>query len=382
VKVVILRSNQINPDPRVKKLAETLSKYGNEVIILAWNRNEFNLPSEQEVRLGDFTYKVIRKRVPANFGQGIFNLLPMLKWQIFLVNWLIKERNLYDIIHACDFDTIIPSILIKKFFNKRVIYDIFDYYADSFKIPKFLKPIIIILDKIAMKVSDKIILCDERRVRQISFHNLKKIEIIPNTPKDMLLYFEKNPNYIFRKNANFTLAYVGILQEGRFILEMIEIFKRHPEWNLMIGGFGPLESEINNNVSKNIIFLGKLSYTEALRLYYESDAIFAIYDPSIPNHKFSSPNKVFEAMMLKKPIIVARDTGIDKLVEREKIGLVVEYGNLVEVEKAIKELNNNNYREKLSKNGRRLYEERYSWDLIEMKLLNIYKEIIASKQQK
>jgi glycosyltransferase involved in cell wall biosynthesis len=373
--IVILRSNQVNPDPRVQKLAEVLVKKANKIVIVAWNRNEFSLPSEQIVEINDFIYKIVRKKIPAEYGIGMLNLLPMLKWQKFLFLWLLRNRNNYDIIHACDFDTIIPSILIKLIFKKKVIYDIFDYYVDSFRIPFILKPIIRFLDKVAMKISDKIILCDESRLKQISYYNSKKIEIIQNTPKDMLFYFRSNPNYLYRKNNNLTLAYVGILQEGRFIKEMIEIFKRHPEWNLIIGGFGPLESEIIRNMRENIIFLGRLSYIDALRVYYESDAIFAIYDPSIPNHKFSSPNKLFEAMMLSKPIIVAKGTGIDKLVTKEKIGIVVDYDNTKDTEEALRSLENKLYRESLGRRGRELYERKYSIEIIERKIINIYNEI-------
>jgi len=373
--IVIIRSNQVNPDPRVEKLAEVLVKNRNRVVIMAWNRNEFYLPSEQLVEIDDFLYKIVRIRISAGYGRGLSNFFPMLKWQIFLFLWLVKNRDIYDIIHACDFDTIIPSILVKLLFKKKVIYDIFDYYVDSFKIPSFFKPIIRFFDKVAMKISDKIILCDENRLKQISFYNLKKIEIIQNTPKDMLFYFRSNPNYLYRKNSNLTLAYVGILQEGRFIKEMIEIFKRHPEWNLIIGGFGPLESEIMRNMRENIIFLGRLSYVDALRVYYESDAIFAIYDPSIPNHKFSSPNKLFEAMMLSKPIIVAKGTGIDKLVTEEKIGIAVDYDNIKDTEEALRSLENKLYRESLGRRGRELYERKYSIEIIERKIISIYNEV-------
>uniref|UniRef100_A0A7C3MKX3 Glycosyltransferase n=1 Tax=Dictyoglomus thermophilum TaxID=14 RepID=A0A7C3MKX3_DICTH len=373
--IVIIRSNQVNPDPRVEKLAEILVKKGNRVVVLAWNRNEFYLPSEQIVNLDNFFYKIIRVRIPGEYGKGLSNLFPILKWQMFLFLWLVKNKNIYNIIHACDFDTIIPSIIVKLLFKKKVIYDIFDYYTDSFKIPFFLRPIIRFLDKIAMKISDKIILCDEIRLKQISFYDLKKIEIVQNIPKDLLFYFKGNPNYLFRKNCNLTLAYVGILQEGRFIKEMIEIFKKHLEWNLIIGGFGPLESEIIRNTRENIIFLGRLSYIDALRVYYESDAIFAIYDPSVPNHKFSSPNKLFEAMMLSKPIIVAKGTGIDKLVMEEKIGLIVDYGNIKDTEDAIRKLEDKLFRDSLGLRGRKLYERKYNWQFAEKKVINIYNEL-------
>ncbi len=376
-RIIIVRSNQINPDPRVEKIAETLCRAGFEVSVLSWNRNDFSLPDVEVKILNASKYKIIRKRIPAQFGGGIKNLFSLFLWQIFLMYWLIKNRFNYELIYACDFDTVLPAILMKLIFKKKLIYDVFDYYVDSFKVPSIFKPIIKKLDKWSMIVCDKLIICDENRVEQIAYNNLEKITVIPNSPKDLLSYFDNSNNLrYYRKNDNFTLAYVGILQEGRFLVEMIEIFKKNFDWNLIIAGFGPLEEYIKKSVTANITFLGKLSYIEAMRLYYESDAIFAIYNPRVPNHKFSSPNKVFEAMMLSKPIIVAKGTGIDKFVEKYKIGLSVDYNDIKEVEEVIIRLNNKEYQLELGLNGRSLYEKEYKWEKLERRLLDVIEGIL------
>lgn len=374
-KTIVIRSNQINPDPRVEKIAESLCEAGFEVVVLSWNRNDFNLADVEIKTLNSFKYKIIRKRIPAQFGGGLRNLFPLLLWQIFLVYWLVRNRVNYELIYACDFDTVLPAVLMKLIFKKKLIYDIFDYYVDSFRVPNIFKPIIRKLDKWSMIACDRLIICDENRIEQIAFNDLRKITIIPNSPKDLLPYFNEDNEFYYRKNNNFTLSYVGILQEGRFIAEMIDIFKRNINWNLLIGGFGPLEEYIKKNVTANITFLGKLSYIQAMRLYYESDAIFAIYDPQIPNHKFSSPNKVFEAMMLAKPIIVAKGTGIDKFVEKYKIGLSVNYYDVKEVEEAIIKLSNENYRLELGSNGRNLYEKEYKWEKLKKRLFDSIEKI-------
>jgi glycosyltransferase involved in cell wall biosynthesis len=50
-----------------------------------------------------------------------------------------------------------------------------------------------------------------------------------------------------------------------------------------------------------------------------------MYDPQVPNHRYSAPNKYYEAAMLGKPIVVAAGTGIDELVRRDGSGYVSEY---------------------------------------------------------
>ena len=90
---------------------------------------------------------------------------------------------------------------------------------------------------------------------------------------------------------------------------------------------GNLEKYVEDVAGRysNIDYLGRVSYQEALRLYSACDLMFAVYDPAVPNHRYSAPNKVYEAMMLGKPLIVAKNTGFDVLIEKEGIGLSIEY---------------------------------------------------------
>ena len=80
---------------------------------------------------------------------------------------------------------------------------------------------------------------------------------------------------------------------------------------------------------------GRISYQQALELSQQADVLFATYDPAIPNHQYSSPNKVFEGMMLGKPIIVAKHTNMDRMIKDANCGIIVEYGDTVDLENAL-----------------------------------------------
>lgn len=51
----------------------------------------------------------------------------------------------------------------------------------------------------------------------------------------------------------------------------------------------------------------------------------AIYDPKVPNHRYAAPNKFYEALMLGKPIVMAKNTGFDEIIEENNIGCLIEY---------------------------------------------------------
>jgi glycosyltransferase involved in cell wall biosynthesis len=107
-----------------------------------------------------------------------------------------------------------------------------------------------------------------------------------------------------------------------------------------------------------------------------SDALFAIYDPSVPNNRFSSPNKLFEAMMCAKPIIVNAGTSMDLTVREEDCGIVIDEISPEAIRKAILTLKTNNeLRERLGENGRRAYDQKYGWSIMEKRLIDLHSRL-------
>ena len=50
-------------------------------------------------------------------------------------------------VHACDFDTILPALMCKWLWKIKVIYDIFDFYADHLRAtPNLIKRMIRAVD--------------------------------------------------------------------------------------------------------------------------------------------------------------------------------------------------------------------------------------------
>ena len=77
--------------------------------------------------------------------------------------------------------------------------------------------------------------------------------------------------------------------------------------------------------------------------------------------------------MCGKPILVNSKTSTADKVLREKCGMVVDVNDLPELEKTIVLLKDNpDLCRQMGQNGRNAYEERYSWDLMEERLLNLY----------
>lgn len=378
LKVIFVRSNPVMPDPRVEKEANSLLELGYDVGILAWNRNT---DSEKTSKYG--TIPLERGTVPirwfnvrATFGGGIRNIFSLVIFLLLELGWLIKHRREYDVIHACDFDTVIPAFICSKLFGKKYVYDIFDYYVDAYSVPTFIKPLIEKIDIFMIGCANAVIIVNESRYKQIEKSNPKKLFVIHNSPD--IKYFQHNESQVIHNESTKPkFVYVGILSEGRMLKEIIEVFEKTKEWELHIGGFGELEEYIkgkaNNNT--NILFYGKIPYKTTLKLESQCDALFAVYDPSIPNHKYSSPNKFYEAMILGKPIIVAEGTGIDKIVKAENLGKTIPYTKealLIACRDVVSEIEQNVISSKAMVD---LYNKKYSWNIMRDRLKELYNGI-------
>lgn len=363
LKVLFIRSHPVSPEPKVEKEAKTLGSNGYKVEILAWDRTCDH--SESEVK--EF-YKIKRYKLKAPYGKPEL-VLKLFIWSFYELLYLIRSD--YDIIHTFDLDTLIPAVIISKIRNKHLIYDSADFYADSLpeKVPIFIRNIVARIEIFFSKFADTVILVDETRKNQFN-NELKRTVIINNSPVEI-----EQKKQFKKENKDFTIFYAGILTKNRGLDEIIQSIKGITGIKFIIAGYDAGYGNISKSVEniKNVKFIGKISYREVIIRTFESDMIVAFYDPKIPNHKYASPNKLFEAMMCEKPILTNYGTVMAKYVKDENCGVLVDYENTSEIKKAIIKLkNDHDLRKELGKNGLKAYKDKYNWNIMEKRLLDSY----------
>ncbi|HEX7974135.1 MAG TPA: glycosyltransferase family 4 protein, partial [Anaerolineales bacterium] len=264
----------------------------------------------------------------------------------------------------------------QQLWSKMVVYDIFDFYADHLRrTPGLLKRLIRAIDLWAIGRAQALILADDSRWEQIAGARPKRSAVIYNSPEELVLPETRSSE---PASTGLRLAYIGLLQVERGLFQVLKVLQRHPEWSLDLAGFGGDEERILVEAGgmPNVRWHGRVSYPQALQLSRAADVLFATYDPVIPNHRYSSPNKVFEAMLLGKPILVAHGTNMDRIITDANCGLVVPYGDAPALEAALVQLQGNpELCCRLGQNARRAYETRYSWAVMQARLLQLYREV-------
>lgn len=369
-RIIMVRSNHIEPDSRVEKEANSLAKAGYHVTLVTWDRSADYWIKEDEKILQDTTVQRISFGARAAFGAGMKSISAYMKFQISLLIWLIKHRKQYDICHFCDFDTAFTGSHVCRMLKKKYIFDIFDYLSTD--AASILERLIERSENTIINHADATIICTEQRKFQIRKARPNNLTVIHNSPDKI-----PDMSLIDLNRSKVKIAYIGILQDNRLLKEMVHAVTMMPEVELHIGGFGKHENFMRVAAEKyeNIFFYGQLPYGKALQLENSCDLMTAIYDPAIGNHKFAAPNKFYEGLYLGKPLIMVRGTGMADMVEKEQTGVLIDYSE----QGFVKGLHELLYkRQEWLDMGRRmenLYYNRFSWSEMEKRLLGLYKRL-------
>lgn len=368
MRIVIVHGRAV--DTAVNKVADTLSKQGHSVKLLIWDRQNTLKNFNSSYSIHKFTLKAPYDR----FYAVLF--FPI--WWIYETFFLLMNKC--DIIHACDLVTLLPAVLVKLIKRVKLYYTIYDFYATSLWstantnwIQNQITNIVESIEICSIRFTDVLFLVDECRYTEVRRAKIRKLVYIYNSPPD-----NKN-NDVLTENNNkkeVTIFYAGVISRGRGLEHIIPAIADLENVKMIIAGVGPEIKLVNDSVKRcsKINYIGWIPYDEVITRTLLSDIIFRFSDPQIISTKLASPNKLFEAMMCNKPIIVSDNSSMADIVKKYNCGLVVPYGDVLAIQKAILNLRDNpDLRQKLGANGRKAYLHYYSWDIMEKRLQEVYK---------
>lgn len=202
--------------------------------------------------------------------------------------------------------------------------------------------------------------------------NGKKFFIKPNFVDDT---FEQDKY----KYGDYTV-FIGRLGEEKGIRTLIGAWKDLPDIPLKIVGDGPEAKDFKSLVAdmniKNIDFLGYKPYLECRKIL--NNARFLIM-PSIWYETFGLT--IIEAFSHCKPVIASNLGAMADLVENGETGILFTPMNTQELAEKVRWLwNNPEECQRMGRNARREYEEKYTPEKNYEMLINIYQEVIERKR--
>lgn len=365
VKTVMIIHRWTDQDPRCNKIIRFLLKNDYKVIFLGIKTQDAitddTILSDNYTRILYYQKNNSRVCVALNFIQYVF--------------FVVKNIFLYKpyIIHSVNEEIAFLVLLLKNIKYKIIVLDIFDSLILRINKNKKCYEIVKAITRLVYKRSDYIIVTDEARMKLLPQYLHKKTLVVYNTPD-----VNESIDFSFRANNIFTIGVIGSISQKKGLKELLCATENID--GIRIDCFGILADEYSRNVfikNSKVFYKGMFSNEIAIQETAKCDLIFAFYEPSTLNNIYASPNKLFEAMYLGKPILMNSEVKMSKIISENDFGGTVPYYSVDGIKKVIKrykEMDRKKYEELFYKE-RNFYCGYFAWENSKNNLLKIYKRL-------
>jgi glycosyltransferase involved in cell wall biosynthesis len=288
-----------------------------------------------------------------------------------------------DMIYCHDFDTLPVGYILAKIKRCKIVYDSHESYMEMLdsNVTDIFKVIIFALENFLLRRVDAVVTVGEILGGYFKERGAKNVEVVGNWKKlnDYLfpIGIIENKRKELGIENKFVIVYIGFLNFDRRILELIDAIKNNCDYFLLVGGTGTLEQEIMDRTrsSKNIIWLGYVKNSDIPLYVSVSDLVYFAQNEKSQNSKYSSTNKLFEALAAGKPMI-ASDCGENRtIIGNGKCGVLLNDYSKEHILEALGNIKENYQR--YSENALMLSTTAYNWSVAEKRLISLISNVLA-----
>lgn len=355
----------------VENLTINLNKIGIKTDVMTFNMaSHWNPKWEWEIKK-EINYDVYK--IPA-FNPFIKLNIPDPISYLFKISICpdLKFREIlddYDVLHFHDVvDLSFPlfSLLKRKprLFHIHTFIENYNFYKYN-----------ILSRYLLLKFPDLHITASKRSFKCLKGLGAENVEILPYGVDPKLFTYNEN-----LRNEN-TILFLGRFEERKglhILLDALSILN-DPVKLIIVGPnyddkyskriFSKID-EINK-LKHDISYLGPQSKDDLINLLKMSTIL------AFPSLKEDFGIVILEAMSCGIPIIASDLGGVNEMIKDLENGVIVPPGDPIKLAESIQNLlNNEDLMTKLSINGRKIIEDKFSWDSIAKKFSKIYQELI------
>jgi len=365
--ICMLTTSEIFHDSRILNEAKTLcAKYKVTVIARKY-------PKEKRQKY-PFRIKLIDYLKMPFFQLNIFSSFFSLMRAAF--------RENPDIYHAHDLDGLLCLFLAALIKRKILIYDSHELWSDTYPFTnlKGIQWLLPTLEKLLIWRIDKGITVNE----SLAFYLQKKYH------KNFLALYNvidinqsKKSPYNLRRlyPAKKIILHLGAADEGRGMEEMITAAQYlSKEYVLIFIGGGKTENQTKSQVKKlglenKVQFLPVVLPGEIIATIKQADLGLALTQKISLSYYYSLPNKIFQYIAAKTPLLGSNFPEFKKIILKNGIGEVVDPNKPKLIAQKIVEMSGKNLQNKYHRNLEGLVETHYNWDVEAKKLIEFYGKI-------
>ena len=349
-------------DMRVSKECNSLLKFGHDVHFVGWRDS---VDHDRPDPMPD---------VPKHFFsslQGGSALKKLLRAPGFAFHVGRMVHGLRpDVVHFVNEDLGLLVVSLQRGYGFKSVCDLFDSIELKWGQKRYPVNVIArLVTKLVHEKSDVLIVTDDARKARLGTFQ-KKAHTVSNYPVDVGEEFAlRLPD----REGPLRLYVAGTLYAARGLSSLLELLNARDDVEIISAGW--LHDEIAREFIGHpaVDYRGVIKPSESLQVAASCHAIVALYDPSNENNVMASPNKIYDAICIGRPVIINREAAVSHWVSEHDAGYVVRYGDMEELGAVVDALNqqrDNMYETAVSL--RELFERGYSWDVAERTLLTAY----------
>lgn len=299
--------NDLSGDQRLHRICSTLSEAGHTVTLVGRK-----LPNSKA--LSQRPYLTHRFRLPVHTGKWFY-----LIYNLRLFVWLLGQKA--DLITANDLDTLLACYFASKIKRVKLLYDSHELFTE---VPELIdrpstRRIWVLLEKWLVPRLDMAYTVNGSLARIFTEKYQTSFEIIRNVP------FQKEG--FPRANFPKVLLYQGSLNLGRGIDLMIDAMKFLPDYQLWIVGRGDVEDQLKKQAEsipdERVVFHGFKPLEELAELTKQAGLGFSLEEDRGANYHYASPNKVYDYLQARMPVIVSDLPEMSALIKTWECGKVL-----------------------------------------------------------
>lgn len=287
-------------------------------------------------------------------------------------------------IHSHDINTLPISYIISFQTNASLIYDSHELSIGVFSLvnSKVKKKIWWLLESHFIKKCYAVITVNFFIARFLRrFHKLKETPKVVYNSSDINLKKEIIMSQFIKKIKKPFIVYHGGLMKGRNLELIIKILPLIPELSLVFLGKGEEKKNLIKysellQVKNRVFFIDWVIPDKIPNIISFADIGISVISDNCMNNHLSSPNKIFDFVVLKIPQICSDIPVMKKIIEKKGLGLCVNEKNTKEFAQKVKQLLYNEVLKRKIKENLEKEFEKYLWDSQKSILINIYKRDI------
>jgi len=400
--LMVLSDNKYPPDGRVEREARDLLRAGHEVYLMA--RRGLDQPARETCE----GVQVIRAWLPFQGYKPAADLIYQVfqKYFIFFLIVPVCRKHHIEALHVHDLPYAWATTLAGKLLKIPVIFDMHENYLEMMKNGieargyRLTKPLFLLQmalmrreEKTACRRAHKVIVVAEEHIGRIKSLGVKSEDIVAVTNTEDVDHFRGLPldqNLMEKYQSDFIILYFGGLSGHRGIETAIaalpQVRRAIPSAKLLLVGSGYYEETLrqitaDTGVTEHVIFTGFQPF-ESMPSYIHLCRVGLIPHISTPHIETTMPNKIFQFMVLGKPVVVSSTRPMMRVVQDAHCGLIFQERDAASLAEALIKLKDADLRRQLGENGKRAVQDRYNWRQTVQALLEIYRNLKNNMREK